>query len=143
LQRCASLKGLPSRRKQRDNDRDHVAEKLQRRLPKFNQFSQNVVFGRDRPSLVATLPVRACKPSECWDGAQPGPDSSLISTGRTISRLNRQHSTSPLGVRVAARRFWPNIDAKIRRLLFALLQTLIGLLNPNTLKILPGGRNSL
>src|ERR1700730_9329057 len=47
LQRCASLKGLPSRRKQRENDRDHVAEKLQRRLPKFNQFSQNGVFGRD------------------------------------------------------------------------------------------------
>jgi hypothetical protein len=41
------LKGLPSRRKQRENDRDHVAEKLQRRLPKFNQFNQNVVFGRD------------------------------------------------------------------------------------------------
>ena len=48
LQRCSSLKGLPSRRKQRENDRDHVAEKLQRRLPKFNQFNQNVVFGRDR-----------------------------------------------------------------------------------------------
>src|SRR5438445_12535074 len=47
LQRCASLKGLPSRRKQRENDRHHVAEKLQRRLPKFNQFSHNVVFGRD------------------------------------------------------------------------------------------------
>jgi hypothetical protein len=50
LQRCASLKGLPSRRKQRENDRDHVAEKLQRRLPKFNQFSQNGVFGRDKGS---------------------------------------------------------------------------------------------
>ena len=47
LQRCASLKGLPSRRKQRENDRHHVAEKLQRLLPKFNQFSQNVVFGKD------------------------------------------------------------------------------------------------
>src|SRR5436853_6641288 len=47
LQRCASLKGLPSRRKQRENDRHHVAEKLQRRLHKFNRFSQNVVFGRD------------------------------------------------------------------------------------------------
>jgi hypothetical protein len=41
------LKGLPSRRKQRENDREHVAEKLQRRPPKFNQFSQNGVFGRD------------------------------------------------------------------------------------------------
>ena len=26
LQRCAGLKGLPSRRKQRENDREHVAE---------------------------------------------------------------------------------------------------------------------
>jgi len=48
LQRCSSLKGLPSRRNQRENDGEHVAEKLQRRLPKFNQFSQNGVFGRDR-----------------------------------------------------------------------------------------------
>jgi hypothetical protein len=32
LQRCSSLKGLASRRKQRENDREHVAEKLQRRL---------------------------------------------------------------------------------------------------------------
>jgi hypothetical protein len=47
LQRCASLKGLPSRRKQREDDREHVAEKLQRRLPKFNQFSQNGVFSRE------------------------------------------------------------------------------------------------
>jgi hypothetical protein len=47
LQRCSRLKGLPSRRKQRENDREHVTEKLQRRLPKFNQFSQNGVFGRD------------------------------------------------------------------------------------------------
>ena len=47
LQRCTSLKDLPSRRKQRENDHEHVAEKLQRRLPKFNQFSQNGVFGRD------------------------------------------------------------------------------------------------
>jgi hypothetical protein len=46
LQRSSSLKGLPSRRKQRENDREHVAEKLQRRLPKFNQLSQNGVFGR-------------------------------------------------------------------------------------------------
>jgi hypothetical protein len=46
LQRYSSLKGLLSRRKQRENDREHVAEKLQRRLPKFSQFSQNVVFGR-------------------------------------------------------------------------------------------------
>ena len=50
LQRCASLKGLPSRRKQREDDREHVAEKLQRRLPKFNQFSQNGVFSRDNIS---------------------------------------------------------------------------------------------
>ena len=48
LQRCTNLKDLPSRRKQRENDHEHVAEKLQRRLPKFNQFSQNGVFGRDR-----------------------------------------------------------------------------------------------
>jgi hypothetical protein len=48
LQRCTSLKDLPSRRKQRENDHEHVAEKLQRRLPKFNQFSQHGVFGRDR-----------------------------------------------------------------------------------------------
>jgi hypothetical protein len=34
LQRCESLKGLPSRRKQRESE--HVVEKLQRRLPKFN-----------------------------------------------------------------------------------------------------------
>jgi hypothetical protein len=47
LQCCTSLKDLPSRRKQRENDHEHVAEKLQRRLPKFNQFSQNGVFGRD------------------------------------------------------------------------------------------------
>jgi len=51
LQRCTSLKDLPSRRKQRENDREHVAEKLQRRLPKFNQFSQNEVLGRDRDLL--------------------------------------------------------------------------------------------
>ena len=51
LQRCTSLKGLPSRRKQRENDHEHVAEKLQRRLPKFNQFSQNEVLGRDRDLL--------------------------------------------------------------------------------------------
>ena len=58
LQRCASLKGLPSRGKQLENDRHHVAEKLQRRLPKFNQFGQNVVFGRDkRPSVFSF---------ECW-----------------------------------------------------------------------------
>jgi hypothetical protein len=38
--------------------------------------------------LVATLSVRACKPSDDWDGAQPNPDSLRISTGRTISRLN-------------------------------------------------------
>jgi len=54
LQRCASLKGLPSRRKQRENDRHHVAEKLQRRLPKFNQFNQNGVFGRDNLARLAT-----------------------------------------------------------------------------------------
>ena len=47
LQRCTSLKGLPSRRKRRENDHEHVAEKLQRRLPKFNPFSQDGVFGRD------------------------------------------------------------------------------------------------
>ncbi len=53
LQCCSSLKGLASRRKQRENDREHVAEKLQRRLPKFNQFNQNGVFGRDKSELTA------------------------------------------------------------------------------------------
>ncbi|PYT83383.1 MAG: hypothetical protein DMG40_02875 [Acidobacteria bacterium] len=53
LQRCSSLKGLASRRKQRENDCEHVAEKLQRRLPKFNQFNQNGVFGRDRTPFTA------------------------------------------------------------------------------------------
>src|SRR5205823_13959202 len=56
LQRCSSLKGSPSGRKQRENDREHVAEKLQRRLPKFNVFSQNGVFGRDM-SLLKKLSV--------------------------------------------------------------------------------------
>src|SRR5437660_9421628 len=55
LQRCASLKGLASRRKQRENDREHVAEKLQRRLPKFNQFNQNGVFGRDNSTRAHLL----------------------------------------------------------------------------------------
>jgi hypothetical protein len=52
LQRCSSLKGLPSRRKQRENEREHVSEKLQRRLPKFNQFSQNGVFDRHSCTIV-------------------------------------------------------------------------------------------
>ncbi len=51
LQLCSSLKGLPSRGKQREDDCEHVAEKLQRRRSKFNQFSQNGVFGRDRNAL--------------------------------------------------------------------------------------------
>ena len=59
LQRCSSLKSLPSRRNQRENDREHVAEKLQRRLPKFNQFSQNGVFGRDR-SHTSSVALGAC-----------------------------------------------------------------------------------
>jgi hypothetical protein len=50
---------LPSRRKQRENDRDHVAEKLQRRLPKFNQFSQNGVFGRDNVAVWTNAAVYA------------------------------------------------------------------------------------
>ena len=54
LQGCSSLKRLASRRKQRENDRHHVAEKLQRRLPKFNQFNQNGVFGRDNLARLAT-----------------------------------------------------------------------------------------
>jgi hypothetical protein len=58
LQRCSSLKGLPSRRKQRENDREHVAEKLQRRLPKFNQLSQNGVFGRHSSRLRSTVEAR-------------------------------------------------------------------------------------
>ena len=57
LQRCTSLKGLPSRRKQRENDHKHVAEKLQRRPPKFNQFSQNGVFGRDNPRQFQTVGI--------------------------------------------------------------------------------------
>ena len=55
LQRCTSLKDLPSRRKQRENDREHVAEKLQRRPSKFNQFSQNGVFGRDKYDSIDSL----------------------------------------------------------------------------------------
>jgi hypothetical protein len=39
LQRCSRLKSLPSRRKERENDREHVAEKLKRRLPKFSQLA--------------------------------------------------------------------------------------------------------
>jgi hypothetical protein len=58
LQLCSSLKGLPSRRKQRENDREHVAEKLQRRLPKFNQFGQNGVFGRDRQCQAVQIKLR-------------------------------------------------------------------------------------
>jgi len=52
VQRCSRLKGLASRRKQRKNDREHVAEKLQRSPPKFNQFNQNGVFGRDTGPIV-------------------------------------------------------------------------------------------
>ena len=44
LERCTSSKGVPSRRKQRGDNREHVAEKLQRRLPNFSQFSQNGVL---------------------------------------------------------------------------------------------------
>jgi hypothetical protein len=58
LQRSASLKGLSSRRKQREDDREHVAEKLQRRLPKFNQFSQNGIFSRDRFKWTTGLRAR-------------------------------------------------------------------------------------
>jgi len=43
---------LPSRRKQRENDREHVSEKLKRRPPKFNQFSQNGVVGTGAIVLV-------------------------------------------------------------------------------------------
>jgi hypothetical protein len=50
LQRCSSLNDSPSRRKQQEDDCEHVVEKLQRRLPKFNQFSQNGVFSRERPN---------------------------------------------------------------------------------------------
>jgi hypothetical protein len=53
LQRCSSVKGLPSRRKQGEDDREHVVEKLQRRPPKFNQLSQNGVFGRDRWKIAS------------------------------------------------------------------------------------------
>jgi len=59
LQRCSSLKSLPSRRNQRENDREHVAEKLQRRLPKFNQFSQNEVFGRDNGNIDPARPMKS------------------------------------------------------------------------------------
>ncbi len=48
LQRCSSLKDSPSRRKQREDDREHVVEMLQPRLSTFNQFSQNGVFSRDK-----------------------------------------------------------------------------------------------
>src|SRR5437879_1718792 len=62
LQGCSSLKRLASRRKQRENDRHHVAEKLQRRLPKFNQFNQNGVFGRDNFSAGPSDPTSRWTP---------------------------------------------------------------------------------
>jgi hypothetical protein len=48
LKRCSSLKGSPGLRKQREDDREHIASKLQRPLGKFNRFTKNGVFGRDR-----------------------------------------------------------------------------------------------
>ena len=65
LQRCTSLKDLPSRRKQRENNRENVAEKLQRRPPKFNQFSQNGVFGRNRMTLWKKW-IGIWKDGICW-----------------------------------------------------------------------------
>jgi hypothetical protein len=59
FKRCLSLKGLPSRRKKREDDREHVAEKLQRWLPNFNQFSQNGVFGRDSIRLFSSRETRS------------------------------------------------------------------------------------
>src|SRR5260370_11581762 len=56
---------------------------------------QQPISARWRSSLVATLPVRACAPSACWDGVQPGPDSLPISTGGTISWLNRHRRFRP------------------------------------------------
>src|SRR5436853_7607829 len=82
LQRCASLKGLPSRRKQRENDRHYVAEKLQRRLAKFNQFSQNVVFGRH----TARGALSYCGPYSSAAGASILGGQMSCENGRTSSR---------------------------------------------------------
>jgi hypothetical protein len=40
---------------QRDRDREHVTEKLQLPWPKFKQFSQKGVFGRDSPSFPVKM----------------------------------------------------------------------------------------
>ena len=104
LQRCSSLKGSPSGRKQRENDREHVAEKLQRPLPKFNQFSENGVFGRplsitsalhradasvrDEVRSVASVPVATV--SLASDGARnPARQKARLSLGRAIDFLLR------------------------------------------------------
>jgi hypothetical protein len=58
VQRCWRLKGLASRRKQRGNDREHVAEKLQRSPLKFNQFNQNGGFGRGT-GPIAQRPINS------------------------------------------------------------------------------------
>jgi hypothetical protein len=90
LQRYSSLKGLPSRRKQRENDREHVAEKLQRRLPKFNQFSQNVVFGMDRNDWIDHCCFRRSRDTrEDYNVAQ---ESLAPTNGVQRSHLREEHS---------------------------------------------------
>jgi hypothetical protein len=49
VQRCASPKSLPNRRKERENDREHGVSKLSREPFKFNLLNENRVFSRDRP----------------------------------------------------------------------------------------------
>ena len=81
LQGCSSLKRLASRRKQRENDRHHVAEKLQRRLPKFNQFNQNGVFGRDKGQDVKKNTSAASAATEGWGRSGIGGGNQLILDG--------------------------------------------------------------
>jgi hypothetical protein len=48
LEFSPSSKALPNRRKQHENDREHVACKLQLSPFKLNGLNENGVFGRDR-----------------------------------------------------------------------------------------------
>ena len=50
-----SSESLPNRRKQHENDREHVACKLQLSPFKFNWLNENGVFGRD--SIIDRLAV--------------------------------------------------------------------------------------
>jgi hypothetical protein len=88
LQRCSSLKSLPSRRKQRENDPEHVAEKLQRRLPKFNQFSQNGVFGRHKEPGSSAVSRTTGRPAEVLREGSSIKVDGTADHGLTISPLN-------------------------------------------------------